>query len=220
MINENLNCVIKEYINYSINVKEELERSNNIFTLAEIPLTFCSKMKDLIKLIIPVHYSVTNGCVVDYKGKRSKDFDIIIFNRKILPPLFNFVDQKAFPITGVIKILDIIPKLTEDNLSIISEKILELNKFDFIRRRDVDNKIYYHIFSIYGNTRCEDVRFTNRGYNNVETKVSTLYKVTKDKTLVEPVIQDMKDFLIDVFRDLDDRSSRKYRYHFNSWINL
>lgn len=64
-------------------------------------------MKELIRPYIPEHFGVSSGIVVDANGCQSKQSDIVIYDRRLLPPIMLAGESGTFPIDSVLVVLEV-----------------------------------------------------------------------------------------------------------------
>lgn len=61
----------------------------------------------LIRPFVPAHFGVGSGVVVDSNGKQSRQTDVIIYDRRLLPPILLAGDRGIFPIDSVLRVIEV-----------------------------------------------------------------------------------------------------------------
>lgn len=64
-------------------------------------------MAELIRPCIPTQFGVGSGIVVDAYGGKSRQSDVIIYDRRILPPIMLAGDRGIFPIDSVLVVIEV-----------------------------------------------------------------------------------------------------------------
>lgn len=107
-------------------------------------------MERLLHKILPAKYAIRNGFIVDSDNNKSKEMDIIIYDKSYVPP---FLDETytLVPIEAVIAVLQVKTTLTRDSLQSAVEN---LNSID-----DLTAKIGGEITSADGARILREVRF-------------------------------------------------------------
>lgn len=61
----------------------------------------------LVRPLLPLHYGVGSGVVVDSDGQQSRQSDLIIYGRRVLPPVLLAGDRGIFPIDSVLAAVEV-----------------------------------------------------------------------------------------------------------------
>lgn len=61
----------------------------------------------LIRPLMPAHFGVGSGIVVSSTGQQSRQTDVVIYDRRLLPPVFLAGDRGIFPIDGVLAVVEV-----------------------------------------------------------------------------------------------------------------
>lgn len=73
-------------------------------------------VKSLLGSLLPHHYGIGSGVVVDYKGGQSPQVDLVIYDRRKMPPILETDGHGVYPIDSVLRIIEV--KSTIDKPSI------------------------------------------------------------------------------------------------------
>jgi hypothetical protein len=65
----------------------------------------------LIQPLIPIHFSVGSGVVVDWWGRQSRQSDVIIYDRRKLQPILLAGTRGLFPIDSVLAVIEVKSRL-------------------------------------------------------------------------------------------------------------
>lgn len=65
----------------------------------------------LLHPLLPQQYGIGSGVVIDDWGRQSKQSDIIIYDRRLLPPILMAEGRGLFPIDSVLAIVEVKSKL-------------------------------------------------------------------------------------------------------------
>jgi hypothetical protein len=74
-------------------------------------------IRQIVLSLLPNHFGIGSGIIVDFNGRESSQSDIIIYDKRLLPPIFEDVGRGIYPIDAVIRVLEV--KSTLDNAGII-----------------------------------------------------------------------------------------------------
>lgn len=78
-------------------------------------------ISELIKPLIPPHFGIGNGIIMDITGLQSPQIDILIYDKRNLQPIFQTESRGIYPIDSVIMVIEIKSKLTTTDLKNLSK---------------------------------------------------------------------------------------------------
>jgi hypothetical protein len=61
----------------------------------------------LLESILPPHFGIGTGIIVDRFGKQSLQTDLIIYDRRLIPPLLEHRGRGIYPIDAVLRVLEV-----------------------------------------------------------------------------------------------------------------
>lgn len=61
----------------------------------------------LIRPFMPAHFGVGSGVVMGSNGQQSRQSDVIIYDRRLLPPILLAGDRGIFPIDSVLRVIEV-----------------------------------------------------------------------------------------------------------------
>lgn len=61
----------------------------------------------LIRPFMPPHFGIGSGIVMDYYERQSRQSDVIIYDRRLLPPILLAGDRGIFPIDSVLAVIEV-----------------------------------------------------------------------------------------------------------------
>jgi len=79
-----------------------------------------------LNYFIPDRYGIGSGVIVNSYGNQSKQWDIIIYDKDILPPFVFEMSRGMFPAETVLAVIEVKSKLTKAELIKINSKAQEL----------------------------------------------------------------------------------------------
>lgn len=84
----------------------------------------CSELKwiDWLKAYLPKRYSVDKAQVIDYRGNKSEQIDIVIFDSQYTPFIFKDGNAKYIPAESVYAIFEVKQNLNKEHLDYASKK--------------------------------------------------------------------------------------------------
>lgn len=64
-------------------------------------------VSQLIRPFMPPHFGIGSGVVMDYYERQSRQSDVIIYDRRLLPPILLAGDRGIFPIDSVLAVIEV-----------------------------------------------------------------------------------------------------------------
>jgi hypothetical protein len=95
-------------------------------------------ISQLIHPLLPFQFGIGSGIVIDKMLKQSRQCDLIIYDRRLLPPILVAEGRGIFPIDSVLAIVEVKSKLRAEDYKQIS---------DAARRFNPQNNDYLHIYT-------------------------------------------------------------------------
>lgn len=78
-------------------------------------------ISELIKPLIPPHFGIGNGIIMDFTGLQSPQIDLLIYDKRTLQPIFQTESRGIYPVDSVIMVVEIKSKLTATDLKTLSK---------------------------------------------------------------------------------------------------
>lgn len=89
-------------------------------------------IRDLFRPLLPSDFGVGFGEIISASGKQqSREQDIVIYNRRILPPIVFESSAGIFPVESVVYTIEVKSRLTAPELSAAHTSAKELGGFDY-----------------------------------------------------------------------------------------
>lgn len=73
-------------------------------------------VRSLVSSMIPFHYGVGSGVVVDKWGRQSPQVDLLIYDKRLLPPLLEGVGHGIYPFDSVLRVIEVKSTLSKDDV--------------------------------------------------------------------------------------------------------
>jgi hypothetical protein len=77
---------------------------------------------------LPQRYQVSKAFVIDSKGNKSEQIDVVIYDRQYTPILFNRNEQRLIPAESVYAVFEVKPILNRQNLFYAGKKVASVRK--------------------------------------------------------------------------------------------
>lgn len=120
--------MIQELIEHKIRTSYELYKAAGLLdhggekgSLRELFLI------DLIQSIIPHQFGIGSGIIVDKWKRQSKQHDIIVYDKRLIPPLLTEGRGGIFPVDSVLRVVEIKSTLTKNDVEQYIAQSWELN---------------------------------------------------------------------------------------------
>jgi hypothetical protein len=101
------NMLIKSISTYTTNMKNLYELSGGVEHDGEKGAFREFFLTQLIRPLIPYHFGVGSGVIQDSIGTQSRQTDVVIYDRRLLPPIFLAGDRGIFPIDSVLCVIEV-----------------------------------------------------------------------------------------------------------------
>ena len=81
----------------------------------------------LLQQYLPVQFGIGSGVVVDKQGRQSPQIDIVIYDKRTMPPILDKSGRGIYPIDAVLRVVEVKSVLDTSALSQLTKII---NSFD------------------------------------------------------------------------------------------
>lgn len=89
-------------------------------------------MRDLFRPFLPSDFGVGSGVIISAKGgQQSREQDIVIYNRRILPPMLFEGSLGIFPVESVLFTVEVKSRLTSTQLTSAHDSAASLTEFEY-----------------------------------------------------------------------------------------
>ncbi|MDR6946405.1 hypothetical protein J2Y39_000985 [Pseudomonas sp. 2957] len=78
---------------------------------------------NLIQLFLPFNYGIGSGIVIDRSGKQSVQADIIIYDKRAMPPLLESSGRGVYLIDSVVRVIEVKSNIRKSSLDQFAEMI-------------------------------------------------------------------------------------------------
>ncbi len=87
-------------------------------------------VKEFLKEYLPESLGIGTGEIIDSKGDRSKQCDVVIYNPLMAPPMFRIGENGVFPAESVLAVIEVKTKLRESDVSSIVKAAKAVKELD------------------------------------------------------------------------------------------
>jgi hypothetical protein len=104
-------------------------------------------VRDLFRPLLPAHIGVGAGHIIDSNSvAQSKEMDVIIYDRSIIPPVLIDGELGFFPIESVLYVIEVKTKLSAAELKGAHESVRDFRlNFEFFAKDRVECKKYFEL---------------------------------------------------------------------------
>lgn len=81
-------------------------------------------VSQLIRPLIPNHFGIGTGIIIDKSGKQSPQIDLLIYDRRTLQPIFEADNRGIYPIDSVMAVIEVKTSLSTTDLPVLQETAL------------------------------------------------------------------------------------------------
>ncbi len=74
-------------------------------------------LKSLLETVLPIQFGVGSGLIVDKWNRQSAQTDLIIYDKRLLPPLLEHSSHGIYPMDSVLKTIEVKSTLDKDGLT-------------------------------------------------------------------------------------------------------
>ena len=197
-------------------------------------------VSDVLENFLPDQFGIGNGIIINKKGLQSKQTDIIIFDKRIIPPFLGKQRLGVYPVESVLGVIEVKTRLTKKGL-LKADKDLEILKTkiaisDFLPNRPpMKLNIIGGLISFYGNgpsviQNLEDITWLDESVqylSNICVAKKYTWQRFKDKWHSFPrdieTYEEIKSFIawfIDNIRYFSNRRINDISKEYNSWMSI
>jgi len=66
----------------------------------------------LLRPLLPDHFGISTGIIIDYEGRQSCQTDIIIFDKRLMSPIWEVESRGIYPIDSVLAVIEVKSKFS------------------------------------------------------------------------------------------------------------
>lgn len=142
-------------------------------------------VSSLIKPCLPFHFDVGSGVVVDRYGKQSRQSDVIIYDKRMMPPILEVGGRGIYPIDSVMCVLEVKSCLKSSHYNSLADAAFRLSPRNIdglkvcVKGNLEKGETYYPLYAIFSFTsdaeKDELVRAREQVGNGYE--ISELFKL-------------------------------------------
>lgn len=204
-------------------------------------------VSQLIRPLIPNHFGIGTGIIIDHRGRQSPQIDLLIYDRRTLQPIFEADNRGIYPIDSVIAVIEIKTKLTSTDLRTLEKTALcflpgEHPESLYIvtpgTMENPDDPIHpltkYPIYSIFAYTSdaagreegdrikdyCNDISW--RGFRLIGVADKGIWKFNDDANDFERVEYEEDEFIIkylhQLLSELENIAKSRGDFGLQNWI--
>ncbi|TDB01947.1 DUF6602 domain-containing protein [Halomonas marinisediminis] len=191
-------------------------------------------VRSLITSIIPFHYGVGSGTVVDKWGRQSPQIDLIIYDKRLLPPLLEEVGHGVYPFDSVLRLIEVKSTLKKSDFNQL-EKICKSvcpsnpNGLKMASKGNLPGGSSNYPFTslIAYNTKISDIKRTvTEQHPSLEKHISQTCVLTKgiykgDTKIMIPssdMIQNTKIFLTILLGAIEKTAMSRSEFNVADWM--
>jgi len=78
---------------------------------------------NLIQLFLPCNYGIGSGIVIDRFGRQSVQVDIVIYDKRAMPPVLEAAGRGIYPIDSVVRVIEVKSNVKKESLDQFGEMI-------------------------------------------------------------------------------------------------
>ncbi|MDH0630838.1 hypothetical protein N5D36_20925 [Pseudomonas mosselii] len=78
---------------------------------------------NLIQLFLPSNYGIGSGIVIDKFGRQSVQVDIVIYDKRAMPPVLEAAGRGIYPVDSVVRVIEVKSNVNKASLVQFSEMI-------------------------------------------------------------------------------------------------
>jgi hypothetical protein len=78
-------------------------------------------VNQMIRPLLPVHFGLSSGIIMDRNGRQSRQCDVIVYDTRLMPPILRTEGRGVFPIDCVLYVIEVKSKLSSSHLAEAAE---------------------------------------------------------------------------------------------------
>jgi len=197
----------------------------------------------LIRPFMPPHFGIGSGVLVDYYERQSRQSDVIIYDRRLLPPILLAGDRGIFPIDSVLAVIEVKSCLKASDYSLLEDASRRVSPYSEdnpqglhikTKARTPNGKARYPLYAVFAYTsdaihKDEAERLEEQvpnSYNFIRLicvldKGVWSYNEAKEKCMRHNDVEDENisvRFLLQLLNKLEDVAEQRGKYRLQDWI--
>lgn len=130
----------------AIEINNEFSKLSNLVSTDSRGHSRESILTKHLRNLFPDSFGITRGQIIDSKGNRSNEIDIIIYDALKTPILYRAGDYRIIPVEGVYAIIFVETSLTQERLNKLIKTIANIKSFSktafYEQRGQIIHKVY------------------------------------------------------------------------------
>ena len=202
-------------------------------------------VNQLIRPFIPEHFGISSGIVIDADGRQSSQSDVIIYDRRLMPPILKAEGRGIFPIESVLTIIEVKSKLCSSHLldiALAASKISPRFESDGTKNPNgmiiktpgttKDGIIRYPSFTVFAyesdaeekdeyqrlKEQCPESSYY---VNSICVLNKGNWRIKKNQlaiNLSKDILTNGRDFLVLTFNLIEEISAERGKFRLSDWI--
>jgi len=199
-------------------------------------------INSLIRPLIPYHFGIASGIIIDAYGHQSGQCDLIIFDKRLMPPIWEAEGRGIYPIDSVLAVIEVKSTLATKDFNAICSNAKKLspnttanpNGMRIARPGQLDDdRTIYPLVCIFAYTSEADFKDEWKRLVDKVDEVNAIY--IKGITIMNKgvwakiggqikkresndVKQNVIDFLILTLNQLETMANSRGKFRLEDWI--
>jgi hypothetical protein len=89
-------------------------------------------LRELFRPLLPADIGVGHGQIISHTGRTSRQTDVVLYDRRILPPILFQESSGLFPVESVLQTVEVKSQLTSTELRSSHDAASDLLQFDYL----------------------------------------------------------------------------------------
>lgn len=184
-------------------------------------------LKRVLESLLPPHFGVGTGIIVDKWRRQSPQVDLIIFDKRRLPPILEENGHGIYPMDAVLRVIEVKSTLDNEGLKQLGRlsKSLDPSNPDGLKMATKgkleDGKSYYPFASLFAyNSTLSDIAKSKNDVPELDGKTCPICVITKGMDGVPNAGKErnLRVFLTILLAAIEESASSRKEFSITEWM--
>ena len=184
-------------------------------------------LKRVLESILPPHFGVGTGIIVDKWRRQSPQVDLIIFDKRRLPPILEENGHGIYPMDAVLRVIEVKSILDKEGLKQLGRLSYSLdptnpNGLKMATKGNLENgQSYYPFAALFAySSNISDIDKVKKSIPELNEKTCPVCVITKGVDAVPNVgkEQNLRVFLTILLAAIEESASSRKEFSITEWM--
>ena len=184
-------------------------------------------LRRLVESILPPHFAVGSGIIVDTWARQSPQVDLLIYDRRRMPPILEEHGHGIYPVDAVLRVIEVKSLLDKDGLEQFGKLVHALNPLnpDGLKMASPgtlpNGYSFYPFASLFAyRTTLLDIEGTKSSFEAFAGAIAPICAISHPSSSCQqlPMEELIRLFLVEVFNRIEESASSRKMFGVSEWL--